>query len=337
MREFPSSLQDDPTRVWDCLWYVRRLVQPKAGYYWALRLQVPERLGAEGIAALEAWWGREHYQLSDRQRKARRAAGGGNVFLLRVGRDAVLLTNGPRAFARELLQRMRREVFWTGFRSLPSMSLHHLRDGLDWQGFRIVVPRPPRPKKGEPVVLERRSVMVVPSPATLQAFRETVWSICRWREGRGRWARKPETVIRQFNAFAAAWWTRHQYCDWEPGQVAYWQQWARLRLARKVAQEMRRRLSRFKRRATRKAASASEKEAAGALRGDIRSPQGVTLWVYQQAVTFRHRRVWRLGQEVDQVEIPPSDRESLAAWRQERGLRAWESSTARQGGTSSSS
>ncbi len=148
-----------------------------------------------------AWWER-YGRLSEAEKAERRAQGLGNVEMIRYGDRFLWLTNGSKAFAREL--RAELDSILADLELEPDRGqrpMVHLNDGLDFLGYRL--------KRLFSREANAMVVLVKPPPVAVTRFRDLV----RAMTARDRTAASVADKIRQLNRVIRLWGGYYRYAN----------------------------------------------------------------------------------------------------------------------------
>lgn len=141
----------------------------------------------------KVWWER-YGDLDQNQKTRRRAAGLGNVQLVRYADDFVLLTNGDKAFAQQLRDEFGEVLQTLGLElSAEKSQVTHINDGFDFLGFHF--------ERVHSTMSNKSIVLVTPSQQNIALFKGAVEAIT----SRSSTGDDPVNKIRALNSLIRGW------------------------------------------------------------------------------------------------------------------------------------
>jgi group II intron reverse transcriptase/maturase len=195
----------------------------KAGYMEDEVLHVPDKGTPQGgiVSPLLAnvylhemdkvWW--ERYGiLTQTQRRTRRRKGLGNVQLVRYADDFLILTNGTKEQARELMEEFRVILEELGLTLSPEKTrLTHVDGGYEFLGFHLQR----RPRRCAP---QQKALYVTPTQGNIQRYREKIKDLLGPTQG------DPINKIRAVNRVVRGWanYYRHVQSARVRQKLDYW-------------------------------------------------------------------------------------------------------------------
>jgi RNA-directed DNA polymerase len=200
----------------------------KVGYMEEGKRHVPDRGTPQGgivsplLANLylhemdKVWWERYYGTLSQKQRQTRRRKGLGNVQLVRYADDFLVLTNGSKEQAYELMEEFRVILAELGLTLSPEKTcITHLDDGYEFLGFHLQR----RPRRCAP---QEKALYVTPTQRNIQRYRAKIREMLRPTQG------DPVNKLRAVNRVVRGWanYYRHVQSARVRHKLDHWTFWA---------------------------------------------------------------------------------------------------------------
>lgn len=160
----------------------------------------------------KAWWERYYGTLTQKQRQTRRKKGLGNVQLVRYADDFLILTNGKKGQAVELMEEFRVILEELGLTLSPEKThITHVDDGYEFLGFHVQR----RPRRCAP---QEKALYVTPTQRNIQRYKRKIKEMLRPTQG------DPVNKIRAVNRVVRGWATyyRHVQSSWIRQKLDYW-------------------------------------------------------------------------------------------------------------------
>jgi group II intron reverse transcriptase/maturase len=196
----------------------------KAGYMEDERLQVPNRGVPQGgiVSPLltnaylheldKVWWERYYGTLTQTQRQDRRKKGLGNVQLVRYADDFLVLTNGSKGQAGELMEEFRVILEELGLTLSPEKTrITHVDDGYEFLGFHIQR----KPRRCAP---QQKVLYVTATQRNVQRYKERIKALLGPTQG------DVVNKIRAVNRIVRGWanYYRHVQSSGVRDKLDYW-------------------------------------------------------------------------------------------------------------------